>query len=241
MYTFALITHARTGTQTLRNAFALHPSISLFEYWLDANHPIALEDIELRTDYELNWHHRAWEHFLESTPPDKTHLCTWTHYMSDAWLRENTPAKEGFWHLLSDTNQQVVLLDRRNLLRQYLSIQVANSTGQFSTDAPRSAEPPPIHVLANADIEQFVDRQRAADEKLHAVMAGKYLQVTYEDLVSDWTGTFGRLQEDLGMPVVDIPIPTYRQEHRPIRDIVTNYDELEAYLVRQGWDDWLDD
>jgi len=241
MYTFALITHGRSGTQTLRHAFEHHPSVSFFRYWFDLYEPISLEDIAVRTDYELSWHHRAWQHFLESSPTEKTHLCTWTHYMEDSWLRENTPAKEGFWHLLRDTNQQVILLNRRNLLRQYLSTIIANSTGRFTTDTPRNADPPPIHISVAPEFHHFVDIKRAADETLHAVFAGKYLQVTYEDLVSDWTGEFGRLQEALGMPIMDMPIPTCQQEHRPIRDIITNYDEVEAYLIRQGWDDWLDD
>jgi len=242
MQTFVIITHERSGTQTLHAALSGHPKIAVFSYWFDASRPIAMADTEIRKNPERNWHHQAWLEFLRGNPEGVSHLGTWTHWVRDSWARGNVPVKrpEDYWLMLREKAQKCLLLRRRNILRQYLSTKIALASGVYATIAPRNFSPEPIRVSPEA-LQGYIEQKETADKMLRSVFADDFLEVIYEELIGDWNAEFRRVQEYLEVSLVEVPIPTCRQEHRPLREIVRNYDELETYLTEQGRQDWLDD
>jgi len=103
-------------------------------------------------------------------------------------------------------------------------------------------DPKPIQIQIDPKFSNFVKEKQTADRKMRDIFGGtNYLEVVYEQLTTNWESEIHRIQDFLGLYRVSIPISTHKQEHRPIRQIVQNYQEIENYLRQQNWDHWLDD
>lgn len=241
MKTFALITHARAGTQMFWSGMGCCSKISCFRYWFDLNQPIAQESRETRKDYAQNFHHQDWLRFLQSTPEGITHLGTWTHYVTNEWIDANTPiASEDFWQLLCDKHDQTILLHRENLLYQYLSEENAKLTQNYSTAIPREKALPKIRINLESGFHGFVQRKVAAHKMLKDTFGDKLLILCYERLTADPAEAFYQVQEFLGVtPKTEVVISTYKQENRLVQDIVQNYQELQLFLDLHNWSSWL--
>lgn len=220
-----------------------HPRISTFRYWQDATRPISREPDAVRQDPEKNYHHQAWLKFLASEPKSKTHLCTWTHWVPPAWVRYYTPIRppEKYWAMLRQHHDCGVVIRRRNVLRQYLSREIAKLLDRFSTREPCAYDPAPIELPLGTRFAQFVRKYRHGDQLLQATFGSRCLFLDYEDLVADWAGAFRRLQEFVGVEVHNLKPPTCKQETRTIAESVTNYEAIQRFLRHHGWEHWLDD
>ena len=57
------------------------------------------------------------------------------------------------------------------------------------------------------------------------------LEVSYEQLTTDYAATCGRLQGFLGVPAVTLTPAVYKLQNRPLREVVDNYAQVVEALA----------
>ncbi len=157
--------------------------------------------------------------------------------------RESTPA--AFAPVLDDHGVRKIVLRRHNRVRTCVSELLAVQTGAWES-LPHSLLPAAPAVV----------RLEAAGLRAHAARNARY----YDDLTSrlahggqGWLETrYERLHEaaeqarllgflGLGAAPVELRAATRRQNARPLRDLVANFDELRADLRGSSFEDELHD
>jgi hypothetical protein len=184
-------------------------------------------------------YHRNWENYLREEPVGITHSGTTMHRVGDGWINTLSPIAPGdFWQVLSNRHDKWILLRRENLLRQYLSKLVGVVLRSYHVSEPRTVDPGPVRIPVQ-ELLEFVGSVKSLHERIDCHFP-EALCITYEELSGRWGDTFCRVQDYLGLPrMTTLPV-TYRQETRPLRRAIENYDELALYLEHRGYEDWLD-
>lgn len=142
---------------------------------------------------------------------------------------------------------RVALLERRNSLRVILSKYAGelretwhNRPGQdpaptsFALD-PRWVDFARVRMPLLAWLEEF---ERGYEEARPLVAARGGTHLTYEDdVLPDPRIGYGRLCAALGQPAVDVEVPLTRANPFPVRDILSNFGEIERELrgTRFAW------
>ena len=216
--TFLLLANPRTGSTMLRLALSRHPDVLMHVLYFGGDHA-------------------DWVNFQRTT--GKVLGTQVYRSVDDKWIADNGQLSPGeFWSMLNHQHDRVISLRRENLLRQFLSREVAGDVpGKRESLHPREMEPEPV-VLRPAALLAFVESTLGARRTVDDVFEGRHV-VWYERLVSRWEETLAGIQEYLGLLPKRIPQETYRQETRPLRDAIGNYDEIASFLVHFGWLDWL--
>jgi hypothetical protein len=207
-------------------ALSSHPKVVMRSFSMDHG---ALDQFMVLRDYRL----------LDEQERDRPFRGTITHQWGDFFIKSTFKLSLlRFWKAVSCffPPERVLILNRRNLLRRYLSHELARQT-TFSVQKPRSYAP-----TIEFDFSEFLgDVKDISKYRYEAEKAFPgALHVYYEDLVADWPGEIRKIQEYLGMPVLDLQPHTYRQETRPLRQIIRNWPETEQKLRTCGFGDWLD-
>jgi hypothetical protein len=70
--------------------------------------------------------------------------------------------------------------------------------------------------------------QMTFDRRLSRLGQHTILEITYEDLCDDWEQTLDRIQRYIGVDPLPISQPFPKWETRPLRQVVSNYEELQA-------------
>ena len=141
-----------------------------------------------------------------------------------------TPPWQQHWSDLRKAVDRAIVLTRRNELRRILSkwLIEQRTAQEPNTDwgcrQPRSYTPSPIAV----NLQQYLRESRRSIKGVEATkpLLAPYHAVTYEDLCADWSGTMRGVYDYLQLEWNDPQVMTHRQELRPVREIVSNWDKL---------------
>tara|TARA_Y100000361_G_scaffold50603_1_gene44029 strand:- start:2805 stop:3443 length:639 start_codon:yes stop_codon:yes gene_type:complete len=135
------------------------------------------------------------------------------------------------WHLSLKSDlpllnvDKFILLKRRNVLDQFLSLMIAIKTQKWvMTISQETIE------LNLAELEHFIEEQEKMydDFKKWGV---EYKTVFYEDLCDQFDYTTSSIQRYLGLDYCRLePAELIKQETRPISDILSNYEEVKWTL-----------
>jgi hypothetical protein len=146
----------------------------------------------------------------------------------------------GFWEELRERRVPAVHLHRRNLLRSYVSIQLAWSSGQWitteesKTDHTVTIDPP--------SCRSFVETELRSEQRLAEFFAGQpQFDLYYEDLIRDYDRQLERLQVFLGLVPQRIRPTCHKQARKPLSKLIRNYDEFREAWKGTAWADWLSD
>jgi len=144
-------------------------------------------------------------------------------------------------YLASMPGLLVFHLARRNLLRAYLSSVVMERTGVTGIMSPAERRAPRVALDPGDCIRYFEHtvRQRSAYQQLFA--ATRLVPVVYEDLTDDFRAETTRLLAILGVEPAALTAKTVLQEVRPLREAITNYDDLRAALAGTPWAEFCGD
>ena len=218
---FLFLTSPRCGSTMLRLALIKHPSIQIHYYCIA--HPT-----KPRTTHE------EWVAFQETTTD--SHLCTFL-FRQDTVAREQCPDPKRFWEMMRDRHDHYLCLYRENVLRQCFSNRVGAHPGGRECESPRGHQLDPMN-LCLPYLRFFVKQMNTMLRDFDSVLPGR-LTISYETLATDWRGTIQRIEEYLGLPALDLPVLTHRQETRPLREAISNYDEVAACVTDLGHPEWL--
>lgn len=144
--------------------------------------------------------------------------------------------------LLDNPQLKVLRLVRRNLLKYYVSLELARRTKIWRVRQP--AEKPPemtIHVDPERAAKEFLQRS-TRDARYKALFAGHaMLDLTYEELDLHPEDSFNRVQIFLGLDPQPVAIALRKQESRTLPEIIENYDELRRRWAGTQWESFLED
>lgn len=218
-----LVTQARSGTQMLESALKLHPDVVLNSWnGRDGKGIMSLYDF------------RAMD---SETEPGKRFRLTSTHQWGEEFVNNLfSMPRWKFWRVVGYFFPRVVILNRRNQLRRFLSHKVASQVG-FGVRVER-----PWEATVELDIMELVQTvMYVVDNQMSAEKAfPQALLLDYEDLVMRWPEMIGRVQDFMGLETLALAPETHRWETRPIRDIISNWSPaLERQLIRLGYGGWL--
>jgi hypothetical protein len=131
-------------------------------------------------------------------------------------------------------------LKRQTLARKLTPANVARAVTQPVESVRRirkflaPAQPPPVAekqalTISREECEQFFFRANHQITHFGGLFAEHpTVELTYEDLVQDPAGQLGRVQAFLGVPAADLSWTLRKQNPEPLRELVTNYDDLKA-------------
>ena len=152
-----------------------------------------------------------------------------------------------FGDLLKTSGIKVVHLRRRNILRRYVSLQIALHNDVWARGRRRAA--PPIDDRAvTIDVDDFIESSTVAAERrtdLERALADAgvaVLDVWYEELSARLDPELRRIASFLGLgePVRESEPVLMRQNPEPLRLLVRNYAEVERRLARTSMREFLD-
>jgi len=121
----------------------------------------------------------------------------------------------------------VIHLTRDNLLRRFLSYKLARMTetwGDTDGNKPSTAKV----ALHCAEIVLDIRRTVKRAAKVRTLFGHlPYMEVSYEGMCADFSGTLKGVCEFLGASYQDLRPRTFKQENRSLREAIVNYDRLK--------------
>lgn len=140
--------------------------------------------------------------------------------------------------LAESDGMRVIILRRRDLLRRYVSEQIAHRTGrwrEFHSAGP-TRESPVEERSVRVDTTMLLESFRNSEDhfaRFDRLSTGvPRIDVWYEDLVADLDGQLRTIAGFLGAgePDNEAPPRLVRQNPEPLSTLITNHDEVASFL-----------
>jgi len=143
---------------------------------------------------------------------------------------------EKFWeHLKAMTDLKVIHLKRKNILKTHLSRELAFQTKQWAATSKKDQKPVNITLDYEGCLKAF-EMTRQWEEMGDAFFSShQKINIAYEDLASDPSGTMRTIQDFLGLPYKELTAGLKKQNSRPISETITNYAELKEKFESTPW------
>ena len=220
MRPFVIITSGRTGSRMLGTTLDKHPDCIYYDEWFGANE------------------HEKWGGYFEL--PNTISQVTALH---EVMYTPQVDAAIGFclqyWHgdpavweyLRAHEEISVIHLVRANLFAQYVS-HVLSQREQNWTH-PYSGMSISLRPSECSHYFEHITRERRrvrVEFPRHPILV-----LTYEYILHDTPFALLTAQRHLGLEPRELPITTLKQNTRPLREVVSNYQELKEYFCESEW------
>lgn len=208
-----IICSARSGSNLLTRAIAHNKDI--FDYG-----EIFLDIMAMRPPFgkEKEFIHCLIHGSKSICPLFRVHL----HYLNQRGLLPS--------FCTENASQKHILLFRRDLLAQFISLKIADKTKEFFIEEKKEEE---THEPIKIDYKEYVQYVYQMNNFYSQITSSfnkmyEYLIVEYEELAENPT----QLIEDSVLPFLElnnatVEIKTYKQNTNKLQDIVINFTELE--------------
>ncbi len=123
-----------------------------------------------------------------------------------------------------------LVLYRASLLDQYVSLKLAQVTGRWIATSPVDETRRSIYIDLDA-LSEFAETtsRRYSELVHHPALRGRHAIISYESLVADAPGVFGRtIWPFLGIPPVKVVTRLYKQNRFPLEACVSNLKEVRS-------------
>jgi LPS sulfotransferase NodH len=155
-------------------------------------------------------------------------------------------AGEGSWatiwpYLGARLDIRVIHMTRRNILETHLSRKRAEITDSWVNTSGRLEETPAIVLEYEECLAEF-ERTRALEQKYDGLFSDHpKLLLTYEDLARDYASEIRRVFGFLDLPEEAVRPGIFKQNHRPLREAISNYSELKRKFSGSPWESFFVD
>lgn len=221
---FAIVSTARTGSNYLLDGLKSSPCIRMYhEIFADHNREVGKDfDKVLSTVFQ-------YESKSTETVGFKVF---YNHLTEDEWQK-----------LLACKALKVIHLTRRNRLRTVISLEIAFKTGQWTKSTNIGG---PKEKRIALDPSKLIKRLEQIEEGEAATRARfrdrQILEVVYEEMVQSPREIFTSVIDYLGVDCIDLgKIRLKRQNPESSRQLIINYDEIEALLKNTRFAEHLQD
>jgi LPS sulfotransferase NodH len=238
---FVLIGRSRTGSTLLMRSLKDHPAVvgygELFRddrinWQVQLGMPTATEREQYSTNPSLLLRERVFGAYGPRVQAVGFKLFYY-HAQQPDWQQ--------VWQTLAaQPSVHVIHVKRRNLLATHLSRKVAGMTSRWNGKVANGGSRGPLtldYAECRQDFEQTRQWEMACDQRFanHPL-----LQVTYEDLATDFTGELSRVQTFLALPTHPMQPATAKQEQKELAQRIANYSELKAQFAGTVWADFFE-
>ncbi|MDN3204709.1 hypothetical protein [Algoriphagus sediminis] len=163
------------------------------------------------------------------------------YQLSDEGLELIDPRE--FLHKLYKEGWKIVYLNRKNILRQSISKQIANQRNLFHQHNDQNIEKSYQIDLEELEyeIQLRMDYLKKERENLEGL---KYEEVCYEEDLLDprmHQKTINRLLDHFGLGPKKVSTSLKRTGKKPLEKQIKNYAEMVSFLKEKGWDYYLND
>jgi LPS sulfotransferase NodH len=145
--------------------------------------------------------------------------------------------------IYNDTSIPIIHLTRTNLLRTYLSRQIADKTRVWRDETGNKAidtDDKRVTLDPNECKAEFIKTDKWVKEAESRMVGHRVLQVTYEELTGEGQGAcLNRIQEFLQVKPLKLSSGMKRQNAEDIEKLVLNYEELARSLKGTEWERFL--
>lgn len=240
---FIVLSHARSGTNMLESALEGHPGILIYG---EALHPNKIFVKKGMPEWDTN---DAWKAWRNAYP---------VSFVRDVIYRacdegtaavgfkifpehlDRQPGMEVLWDwLVGEKDIAVISLHRRNLLSYFLSLEVARRAGKWMLQPGATRPSEAISIDAERAEEAFERRVRYQTRIRERFAQHPFLELSYEDLTGNTQAALDQIQSFLGVEKLALAPKTLRQEVRPLREAISNYDELARRWRGTRWESVL--
>lgn len=213
-----LVSSGRKGTFLVLTALERHPQIFCHEQLFGADHANRHSYVRGLSGYDA-----AFKIFSR----DRLHLSATQRIVFPVAPTEQDPPGKDIWRYVDEhPDVGLVHLRRRNLLKGYVSMLVAKTTGLWANRYPSETLEPPVPVSIAAaerylrwDLKESVECQKRYSHRTH-------LTICYEDLTADLTYHYNLIQAFLGVEQRPLWPRTCKQASRSLSTAISNYQEL---------------
>ncbi len=157
------------------------------------------------------------------------------------WFHGQKPPLDDVRDYLHQLNVKVIHIQRRNFLKNYLSGLIADQTNVWVDFSGSHSSSSKVAMNPEKAIEYFRHQVNRYQQNQNDFKDHESITVIYEEILADYDGQMARLFEFLNVPNHKVRPRTFKQEHRPLSEIITNYQELKAALQPTTFKNFLDD
>ncbi len=226
MIRFAVIAAPRVGTHMLRSGLNKHPDIFVGPEVLQPNRYLPKNKQITGGRLVAKW--------LAQSKRERKEACIGTLlHRNMFWVKSHSDV----WLVVKKWHTKFISLVRDNILRKFLSQEIAIQLNNWDSHRKREKRPKPV-TLSVARLKEHVETCQRYFELGDMCYPGR-LSITYEELCEDWHGTLRRVQEYLGVPVRKLRLVTVKQEHRSLQESIANYEEVATAVRDWGYARWL--
>lgn len=214
---FIVLAQPRTGSTLLIASLNRHPEIQTRGEVLNAGHCIPLPD-DGRERVRA-----AWERIGPCSAAGFKVLAF------QPWDNDPEQWATGWDEIAGDPFVKVIVLRREDQLAQFASWKVANTIGRWKE---QQQENRPVIDVSPDELRWFKQwNDQLLAERLRRLDLHDKIEVTYEQLTDNWQPTMERVQQFLGVPVVEMQQATTKQEPRPLDEVIQNLDQTPEGLA----------
>jgi len=219
-----MLASSRKGTHLLDTALAQHPEIMVYDQPFSGHGSGSPYHPELAGDALAN---------LIFAGRAVVILCL-------GWMNARGRNPD-FWDELRMRGVGVIHLHRRNMLRWHVSCLLALAGNQWiSLDKPKPTTCKiqiDIGALRRAIYRDLREERQAA----RFFQGHRQLHLWYEDMTAHYDAQIVRIQSFLGVTPQLLRPTCYKQQVRPLSDVIENYGELADQLAGTPWEWFLRD
>lgn len=187
---------------------------------------------------------KKFSEYIEKNPDSKTAKRLREAWLISAELRKFFDKRirklNGVWkYLHKNKDIKVIHVKRKNLLRCYLSRQMAFLTGEWlKFNEKRSNKEIPKIRINPGELENYfkkIEKQRRKTDLLFN--RHEKIDVFYENLVKNKKESIKKVLEFLGVEdkKIKVETPLKKQNTKNLRESISNYDELKEYFRKTKW------
>jgi LPS sulfotransferase NodH len=148
---------------------------------------------------------------------------------------------KSIWNIiLKDNNINIIHLTRKNLLRIYASQEIGKKTKQWTENInrPHGFDISTKHV--ELDYETCLNTFETIvsyEEKIRQMFNNReIIEVDYEDLSADYSLSINHILQRFKLPSEELTTVMKKQNPEPLRDLVTNYEQLKSNFKNTKWE-----
>lgn len=231
---FVIIGQERTGSTLLQMLLQSHPNVlslgELFNGNIEIRRKSPIRAINEGEDPILF----ADQHLFDTNQSSITSIgfrLFYTHAKIGSWKH--------IWKYIADQNLKIIHLKRKNLLDRYLSFQVAQRTKEWAkTNSKGPIKSPRVTINVQDCVRSFNETEWFYNHIESQFVNNEIYELYYEDLTSSLEFESKKIQEFLGLNFHNLSSPTRKQQKKPKREVIENYDNLKSRLtegVQQKW------
>lgn len=219
---FAIVGTARTGSNFLSSGLKTSPSIRMYhEIFADHNRQIG-KDFEkvLATVFQP-----------ESRSTEVVGFKVFYNHLTD----------EEWQKLLSHRELKAIHLTRRNRIKTVISLEIAFKTGRWTKSRSSGGSEDKRLTLDPAKLLKRLEQIEDGESLTRARFSDRpLLEVVYEELVRSPREVFAVIGSYLGVSDIDPDkIRLKRQNPEPLKQLITNYEEVKAVLSNTRFEEHL--